>query len=117
MPHFRSKGMNRVQWLQHLHRYGDTCPTPLTEAWVAETGETDQTIIDALEGLEIGLCQNELTDKIIALYPMVGGTAAKHKYNFQGILTKRIGLHSLEVGLMTQMELCQMQQMRMRILI
>jgi hypothetical protein len=54
----------------------------LTTAWIAATGETDTTIISALNTLETDLTTYGLTSKIKALYPMVGGTVAKHKFNF-----------------------------------
>ena len=54
----------------------------LTTAWIAATAETDTTIISALNTLETDLTTYGLTAKIKALYPMVGGTAAKHKFNF-----------------------------------
>lgn len=54
----------------------------LTTAWIAATGETDLTILSALNTLETDLTTYGLTSKMKALYPMVGGTAAKHKFNF-----------------------------------
>jgi hypothetical protein len=54
----------------------------LTTAWITATGETDATILGALNTLESDLTTYGLTSKIKALYPFVGGTAAKHKYNF-----------------------------------
>ena len=54
----------------------------LTTAWIAATGETDLTILGALNTLETDLTTYGLTSKIKALYPMVGGTAGKHSYNF-----------------------------------
>jgi hypothetical protein len=54
----------------------------LTTAWITATGETDTTILGALNTLESDLTTYGLTSKIKALYPFVGGTAAKHKYNF-----------------------------------
>jgi hypothetical protein len=54
----------------------------LTTAWIAATGETDLTILGALNTLETNLTTYGLTAKIKALYPMVGGTAGKHSYNF-----------------------------------
>ena len=54
----------------------------LTTAWIAATSETNPTIISALNTLETDLTTYGLTAKIKALYPMVGGTAAKHKFNF-----------------------------------
>jgi hypothetical protein len=56
--------------------------TPLTTAWITATGETDTTIISALTTLESDMATYGLTSKMKALYPMVGGTAAKHKFNF-----------------------------------
>jgi hypothetical protein len=54
----------------------------LTTAWIVATGETNTTIISALNTLETDLTTYGLTSKMKALYPMVGGTAAKHKFNF-----------------------------------
>ena len=54
----------------------------LTTAWIAATGETDLTILGALNTLETDLTTYGLTSKMKALYPFVGGTAAKHKFNF-----------------------------------
>ena len=54
----------------------------LTTAWIAATGESDLTILGALNTLESDMATYGLTAKMKALYPMVGGTAAKHKYNF-----------------------------------
>ena len=54
----------------------------LTTAWITATGESDLTILGALNTLETDLTTYGLTSKIKALYPMVGGTAAKHKFNF-----------------------------------
>jgi hypothetical protein len=54
----------------------------LTTAWIAATGETDLTILGALNTLESDMATYGLTSKMKALYPMVGGTAAKHKFNF-----------------------------------
>jgi hypothetical protein len=54
----------------------------LTTAWIAATGETDLTILGALNTLESDLTTYGLTSKMKALYPFVGGTAGKHKFNF-----------------------------------
>ena len=54
----------------------------LTTAWITATGETDTTILGALNTLESDLSTYGLTSKIKALYPMVGGTSTKHSYNF-----------------------------------
>ena len=54
----------------------------LTTAWIAATGETDLTILGALNTLESDLTTYGLTSKMKALYPFVGETAAKHKFNF-----------------------------------
>lgn len=54
----------------------------LTTAWIAATGETDLTILGALNTLESDLTTYGLTSKIKALYPFVGGSSTKHSYNF-----------------------------------
>ena len=54
----------------------------LTTAWIAATGETDLTILGALNTLETDLTTYGLTAKITGLYPFVGGDATKHSYNF-----------------------------------
>lgn len=54
----------------------------LTTAWIAATGETDLTILGALNTLESDLTTYGLTSKMTALYPFVGGTSTKHSYNF-----------------------------------
>jgi hypothetical protein len=55
---------------------------PLTTAFLAATGITDATIQTALEDLETGLTTYSLGSKMVALYPMVGGTSDTTKYNF-----------------------------------
>jgi hypothetical protein len=55
---------------------------PLTKAWIATTGETSTTILNALNTFESTLISNSLTSLITAYYPMVGGTSTKHSYNF-----------------------------------
>ena len=60
-------------------------PSPygtLTTAWIAATGETDLTILGALNTLETDLTTYGLTAKMKALYPFVGGNSTKHSYNF-----------------------------------
>ena len=63
---------------------------PLTTAWIAATGETDTTILNALNTFEAGLNANSLTTKFNAIYPMVGGNDLKHSYNFINTLTFQI---------------------------
>jgi len=60
---------------------------PLTTAWIAATSETDTTILNALNTFEAGLIANSLTGKFNALYPFVGGNAAKHAFNFMNTST------------------------------
>jgi hypothetical protein len=62
----------------------------LTTAWIAATGETDLTILSALNTLETDLTTYGLTAKMKALYPMVGGTAGKHSYNFMNTAAYQI---------------------------
>lgn len=54
----------------------------LTTAWIATTGESDTTILGALNTLESDLNTYGLTSKMKALYPFVGGNATKHSFNF-----------------------------------
>lgn len=63
---------------------------PLTTAWIAATGESDNTILNALNTFEADLIANSLSGDLIAYYPMVGGTATKHAFNFMNT-----GLYSL----------------------
>jgi hypothetical protein len=62
----------------------------LTTAWIAATGETDLTILGALNTLESDLTTYGLTAKMKALYPFVGGTAIKHSYNFMNTAANQI---------------------------
>jgi len=62
----------------------------LTTAWITTTGETDTTILGALNTLETDLTTYGLTAKMKALYPFVGGTAGKHSYNFMNTAAHQI---------------------------
>jgi len=55
---------------------------PLTTAWIAATGETNTTILNALNAWEASMISNSLSSKITVFYPFVGGTSTKHSYNF-----------------------------------
>jgi len=55
---------------------------PLTTAFLTATGISDATIETALNDLETGLTTYSLGSKMVALYPMVGGTSDTTKYNF-----------------------------------
>ena len=52
----------------------------LTTAWITATGETDPTIISALNTFESDT--SSISSKLKAVYPFVGGNATKHSYNF-----------------------------------
>lgn len=54
----------------------------LTTAWIAATGESDTTILNALNTFETDLIANSMSGDLIAYYPMVGGNATKHAFNF-----------------------------------
>jgi len=56
--------------------------TARTTAFIAATGISDTTIINALNTMDLSLISNGLDTKMKALYPFVGGTASTHKYNF-----------------------------------
>ena len=69
-------------------RAGGASNTPRTSAFLTATGITDATIISALNAMDTSLISAGLlpagtgAGKIKALYPIVGGTAATHKFNF-----------------------------------
>lgn len=56
---------------------------PDVAAFVAAAGITDQTQLDALEVLVFDLKEAGVWTKLRALWPFVGGTAAKHKWNLK----------------------------------
>lgn len=64
------------------YSFGTASYLPLTTAWIAATGETSTTILNALNTFEAGLDANSLKAKFNAIYPMVGGDAARHARNF-----------------------------------
>jgi PKD repeat protein len=51
--------------------------------FISATGITDSTIISALETLVTDLKLNYLWDRLIAIYPYVGGTSFTHKFNLK----------------------------------
>jgi len=57
-------------------------PYPLATAFIAASGVTGSAIVTALQNLETDLNTYGLTSKMIALYPLVGGTVGTVKYNF-----------------------------------
>lgn len=59
-----------------------TSYTARTTAFLAATGISDTTIANALNTMDLALIANGLDTKLNALYPMVGGTATTHKFNF-----------------------------------
>jgi hypothetical protein len=67
---------------------GGAANTARTQAFLTATGITDATIISALNAMDNSLISAGLlpsgtgAGKIKALYPIVGGTAATHKFNF-----------------------------------
>lgn len=62
--------------------FGGGLYTARTSAFATASGISDPTILNALSTLDQGLIDNSLDSKILALYPMVGGTASSHKWNF-----------------------------------
>jgi hypothetical protein len=68
--------------------YTGTTYTPTlnasTIAFLDATGISEESVTAlALDDLVVGLKTNSLWDKILTLYPMVGGTATTHKYNLK----------------------------------
>ena len=80
------KALSATEVLQNFDatksRYGFTSYTTRTAAFATATGITDTTILNALNTFDLGLISNGLATKMKALYPMVGGTANTHKFNF-----------------------------------
>lgn len=69
--------------LINSYRFAAAGYTPVyAPAFITATGISDPTIEAALEALEIDLNDFALLPLIYALYPMAGGTATTHKYNF-----------------------------------
>jgi hypothetical protein len=56
---------------------------PDAEAFLTAAGITDATITSAINNLVLSLKADSLWTKMIALYPLVGGTAATHKFNLK----------------------------------
>lgn len=67
---------------------GGSTNTARTQAFLTATGITDATIISALNAMDLALISAGLlpsgtgAGKIKALYPIVGGSASTHKFNF-----------------------------------
>ena len=71
---------------------------PLTTAYLAATGITGSTNITALQNLETDLNTYSLTSKIVALYPMIGGTIDYVKYNFMNPVDTDAGYRLIQSG-------------------
>jgi hypothetical protein len=56
---------------------------PDAQAFLNATGITNQTIVDAINTLVVDLKTNNIWDDMLAIYPMVGGTATTNKYNLK----------------------------------
>lgn len=56
--------------------------TARTSAFLTASSISDATITGALNTMDISLISNSLDTKMRALYPIVGGTASTHKWNF-----------------------------------
>lgn len=80
-------GQGRVGIRQYVAPAPSSSYGTLTTQWIATTGESDATIISALNALETGLNANGLTSLIDVLYPMVGGTSSKCSKNFMNTST------------------------------
>jgi len=60
---------------------GGTSYGTLTTNWISATGETDTTILNALNDFETEITAIGLS-KFYYVYPFVGGTSNKHSFNF-----------------------------------
>jgi len=63
------------------------------QEFLTATSITDMTIGNAINSLVVGLKTNSIWNKLIALYPMVGGLADTHKYNLINIDTHLIDFY------------------------
>jgi hypothetical protein len=61
------------------HRFLD----PDAELFISNVGITDGTQQTAINNLVVSLKNDNLWDGMVAIYPMVGGTATTHKYNLK----------------------------------
>jgi hypothetical protein len=66
--------------------FKNRCSDVDVTAFINATGITNSTIISALCVLVTSLKNNGLWTKLNAIYPMVGGTAATHKFNLKNPL-------------------------------
>jgi len=78
--------------------YNVKCSDVDVIAFVNATGITDNTIISALCVLVTSLKNNGLWTKLNAVYPMVGGTAATHKFNLINPLDTNAAFRILFTG-------------------
>jgi len=74
-------------WDYFDYRYTSAIATPLTDAWIVATGESDGTIIGALRTFEEGLIANSFVSRLPVIYPFVGGNSTKHALNFMNTAT------------------------------
>lgn len=56
---------------------------PDAQAFLTATGITEPLQVSALNELVLGLKQNSFWDSMYAIYPVLGGDAATHKYNLK----------------------------------
>jgi len=56
--------------------------SPLTTNWINATGESNPTILNALNTFEDGLILNSFVSRLPVIYPFVGGNSTKHAFNF-----------------------------------
>lgn len=59
---------------------------PSARSFLQATGITDATITSAINTLVLDLKNNGIWDKMVAIYPIVGGTATTHKFNLKNPL-------------------------------
>lgn len=64
------------------YKFGVGLPAPV-QAFLTATGISDPTITTALVNLYNALDGGGIWSKLLAIYPLVGGTAGTHKFNFK----------------------------------
>lgn len=78
-----SHNMNAIQWFNSSNVILVGGNDADAQAFIDAAGITSSTQQDAVNTLVVGLKADSLWTKMIAIYPIVGGSATTHKYNLK----------------------------------
>jgi len=87
-----------VSFLVNPYWFAPTCTDADALAFLTATGITDPTITSAICTLVTSMKANGTWAKMNAIYPMVGGTAATHKFNLKNPLDTNAAFRLSFVG-------------------